>query len=211
VCSRALGGRRAACRKARLRRRNARRYLHLQDELRRYDHVISSVNCHTFSGENNLSDSDMCSPLSAPRVTGLWREISTKGGIDVFKAGATTSTTLGKFSKIICKPPSGWYKDMEGDEENQESEDDSEDTNDEGLEIGFVSGEGIGIEDDDENGNEKVAKIVRIKKVRMREVMGIVKMEVRISTSVIVGWELWICLVGDLLRPVAILALLFGH
>lgn len=49
----------------------------------------------------------MRNPLSASRVTGLWRGISIKGSIDVFKAGAMALITLGKFSKSSLSHQAG--------------------------------------------------------------------------------------------------------
>lgn len=108
------------------------------DALTHFFHAILSVNLG-YHSTLDIAEDKLADPICDSRRTNLQNALD-MGPMIVYKRGASTDLTLGRFIKIRSKPPKGWYgrslhdlsSDVDDDDDNNDDNDnDDEDDDDE--------------------------------------------------------------------------------
>ena len=121
------------------------------DDVKYFSRRIANLNVHYFATQGyTASDIDMTDPLSLSRRSILEQQLNI-GPIIVYKVGATTDLTMGRFVTIRDVQPKGWYKpEDEKEKEDDEDDEDDEDEEDEEDEEGEDEDEEVAEKEDDE-------------------------------------------------------------
>lgn len=102
------------------------------DDLKYFSRRISNLNVHYFLSEGHTSSIlEMADPVNLLRRYAIQKRLFA-GPIDVYKVGAATDLTMGRFVNITDIPPEGWYE-PEDEEEVKEVEKEVDKEEDEWL------------------------------------------------------------------------------
>ena len=100
------------------------------DDVKFFSRHIANLNVHYFAEEGRtVSVPKMTDPLSWSRRDTLEKLLEV-GPIIVYKVGVMTDLTMGRFVKLLDKPPKGWYKPEKDEEEVEKENDDADDDDD---------------------------------------------------------------------------------